>query len=64
MMQTPENDCAGFLPSSDGEVSANFRYGDVDHIITPTPHPPSTALRLEEMGIELTIADSVHHNSI
>ena len=31
---------------------------DVDHI------PPSTALRLEEMGIEVTIADSVHHNSI
>lgn len=38
--------------------------GDVDHIITDSRIPPSTALRLEEMGIEVTIADSVHHNSI
>ena len=37
---------------------------DVDHIITDSHIPPSTALRLEEMGIEVTIADSVHHNSI
>ena len=37
---------------------------DVDHIITDSRIPPSTALRLEEMGIEVTIADSVHHNSI
>ena len=37
---------------------------DVDHIITDSPIPPSTAIRLEEMRIELTIADSVHHNSI
>lgn len=37
---------------------------DVDHIITDPRIPPSTALRLEEMGIEVTIADSVHHNSI
>ena len=37
---------------------------DVDHIITDSCIPPSTALRLEEMGIEVTIADSVHHNSI
>ena len=36
----------------------------VDHIITDSRIPPSTALRLEEMGIEVTIADSVHHNSI
>ena len=32
---------------------------DVDHIITDSRIPPSTALRLEEMGIEVTIADSV-----
>ena len=32
---------------------------DVDHIITDSHIPPSTALRLEEMGIEVTIADSV-----
>lgn len=37
---------------------------DVDHIITDSRISPSTALRLEEMGIEVTIADSVHHNSI
>lgn len=37
---------------------------DVDYIITDSRIPPSTALRLEEMGIEVTIADSVHHNSI
>lgn len=37
---------------------------DVDHIITDSRIPPSTALRLEEMGFEVTIADSVHHNSI
>lgn len=37
---------------------------DVDQIITDSRIPPSTALRLEEMGIEVTIADSVHHNSI
>ena len=37
---------------------------DVDHIITDSHIPPYTALRLEEMGIEVTIADSVHHNSI
>lgn len=37
---------------------------DVDRIITDSRIPPSTALRLEEMGIEVTIADSVHHNSI
>lgn len=37
---------------------------DVDHIIADSRIPPSTALRLEEMGIEVTIADSVHHNSI
>lgn len=37
---------------------------DADHIITDSHIPPSTALRLEEMGIEVTIADSVHHNSI
>ena len=37
---------------------------DVDHISTDSRIPPSTALRLEEMGIEVTIADSVHHNSI
>ncbi len=37
---------------------------DVDHIITDSRIPPSTALRLEEMGIEVTIADSVHHNSM
>lgn len=37
---------------------------DVDHTITDSHIPPSTALRLEEMGIEVTIADSVHHNSI
>lgn len=37
---------------------------DVDHIITDSRILPSTALRLEEMGIEVTIADSVHHNSI
>lgn len=37
---------------------------DVDLIITDSRIPPSTALRLEEMGIEVTIADSVHHNSI
>ena len=37
---------------------------DVDHIIPDSRIPPSTALRLEEMGIEVTIADSVHHNSI
>ena len=37
---------------------------DVDHIITDSRIPPSTALRLEEMGIEVTIADSVHHTSI
>ncbi len=37
---------------------------DVDHIITDSRIQPSTALRLEEMGIEVTIADSVHHNSI
>ena len=37
---------------------------DVDHIITDSHIPPSTALCLEEMGIEVTIADSVHHNSI
>lgn len=37
---------------------------DADHIITDSRIPPSTALRLEEMGIEVTIADSVHHNSI
>ena len=37
---------------------------DVDHIITDSHIPPSTALRLEEMGIEVTIADSVHHNSV
>lgn len=37
---------------------------DVDHIITDSHIPPSTALHLEEMGIEVTIADSVHHNSI
>ena len=37
---------------------------DGDHIITDSRIPPSTALRLEEMGIEVTIADSVHHNSI
>ena len=30
---------------------------DVDHIITDSRIPPSTALRLEEMGIEVTIAD-------
>lgn len=29
---------------------------DVDHIITDSHIPPSTALRLEEMGIEVTIA--------
>lgn len=37
---------------------------DVDRIITDSRIPPSTALRLEEMGIKVTIADSVHHNSI
>lgn len=36
---------------------------DVDHIITDSRIPPSTALRLEEMGIELTIADAGYHNN-
>ena len=37
---------------------------DVDHIITDSRIPPSTALRLEEMGIELTIADAGYHNNM
>lgn len=37
---------------------------DVDHIITDSRIPPSTALRLEEMGIELTIADACYHNNM
>ena len=37
---------------------------DVVHIITDSPIPPSTALRLEEMGIELTIADAGYHNNM
>ena len=37
---------------------------DVDHIITDSKIPPSTALRIEEMGIELTIADPCHHNNL
>ncbi|WP_018667610.1 DeoR/GlpR family DNA-binding transcription regulator [Bacteroides gallinarum] len=37
---------------------------DIDHIITDSRIPPSTALRIEEMGIELTIADAGHHNNI
>lgn len=37
---------------------------DVDHIITDSRIPPSTALRLEEMGIELTIADTGYHNNM
>ena len=37
---------------------------DVDHIITDSRIPPSTALRLEEMGIELTIADVGYHNNM
>lgn len=37
---------------------------DIDHIITDSKIPPSTALRIEEMGIELTIADPCHHNNL
>lgn len=37
---------------------------DVDHIITDSRIPPSTALRLEEMDIELTIADAGYHNNM
>lgn len=37
---------------------------DTDHIITDSKIPPSTALRIEEMGIELTIADPCHHNNL
>ena len=37
---------------------------DIDHIITDSNLPPSTALRIEEMGIELTIADPCHHNNL
>lgn len=37
---------------------------DVDHIITDSRIPPSTALRLEEMGIELTIVDAGYHNNM
>ncbi len=37
---------------------------DIDHIITDSKTPPSTALRIEEMGIELTIADPCHHNNL
>ena len=37
---------------------------DVDHIITDSRIPPSTALRLEKMGIELTIADAGYHNNM
>ena len=37
---------------------------DIDHIITDSKFPPSTALRIEEMGIELTIADPCHHNNL
>ena len=37
---------------------------DVDHIITDSRIPPSTALRLEEMGIELTIADAGYQNNM
>ena len=36
----------------------------IDHIITDSKIPPSTALRIEEMGIELTIADPCHHNNL
>lgn len=37
---------------------------DIDHIITDSQIPPTTALRIEEMGIELTIADVGHYNGI
>ncbi|WP_294617980.1 DeoR/GlpR family DNA-binding transcription regulator [uncultured Bacteroides sp.] len=37
---------------------------DIDHIITDSRIPPSTAARIEEMGIELTIADAGYHNGI
>ena len=37
---------------------------DIDHIITDSKIPPSTALRIEEMCIELTIADPCHHNNL
>ena len=37
---------------------------DVDHIITDSRIPPSTALRLEEMRIERTIADAGYHNNM
>ena len=37
---------------------------DIDHIITDSNIPPSTALRIEEMCIELTIADPCHHNNL
>ena len=37
---------------------------DIENIITDSKIPPSTALRIEEMGIELTIADPCHHNNL
>lgn len=34
---------------------------DIDQIITDSKIPPTTAKRIEEMGIILTIADEAHH---